>query len=41
MTDTDGAQPGMVVTKLEGRGPLNLLGRESFLALNTELDRLE
>ena len=41
MTDTDGAQPGMVVTKLEGRGPLNLLGRESFLALKTELDRLE
>ena len=41
MTDTDGAQPGTVVTKLEGRGPLNLLGRESFLALKTGLDRLE
>ena len=31
----------MVVTKLEGRGPLNLLGRASFLGLKTELDRLE
>ena len=41
MTDTDGAQQGTVVTKLEGRGPLNLLGRKSFLALKTELDRLE
>ncbi len=41
MTDTDGAQPGVVVTMLEGRGPLNLLGRASFLGLKTELDRLE
>ena len=41
MTDTDGAQPGVAVTKLEGRGPLNLLGRASFLGLKTELDRLE
>ena len=31
----------MVVTKLEGRGPLNLLGRASFLGLKTDLDRLE
>ena len=31
----------MVVTMLEGRGPLNLLGRASFLGLKTELDRLE
>ena len=29
------------MTKLEGRGPLNLLGRASFLGLKTELDRLE
>ena len=27
--------------KLEGRGPLNLLGRETFLTLKAELDRLE
>ena len=26
---------------LEGRGPLNLLGRASFLGLKTELDRLD
>lgn len=41
MTDADGAQPGVVVTKLEGRGPLNLLGRDTFLALKSELDRLD
>ena len=41
MTDTDGPQPGVVVIELEGRGPLNLLGRASFLGLKTELDRLE
>jgi len=41
MTDTDGAQPGIVVTTLEGRGPLNLLGRETFITLKAELDRLE
>lgn len=41
MDDNDGKRPGVVVTKLEGRGPLNLLGRETFLALKEELDRLE
>ena len=41
MTETDGAQPGVVVTKLAGRGPLNLLGKKSFLALKAELDRLD
>lgn len=41
MTDATEAQPGVVVTKLEGRGPLNLLGRESFLRLKDELDRME
>jgi len=34
-------QNGVAVTKLEGRGPLNLLGREVFLALKEELDRLD
>ena len=34
-------QNGVVVTKLDGRGPLNLLGREVFLALKDELDRLD
>jgi enoyl-CoA hydratase/carnithine racemase len=34
-------QNGVAVTKLEGRGPLNLLGREVFLALKAELDRLD
>ncbi len=41
MIDSTGAQPGIVVTKLEGRGPLNLLGRETFITLKAELDRLE
>ena len=41
MSDDTGAQPGVVVIKLEGRGPLNLLGRETFLTLKAELDRLE
>jgi len=41
MTDTREARPGIVVTKLEGRGPLNLLGKETFLALQAELDRLD
>ena len=41
MSDTDGAQPGVVVTKLEGRGALNLLGRDTFVALKVELDRLD
>ncbi len=41
MTDTNGAQPGVAVTKLEGRGPLNLLGEKTFLTLKAELDRLE
>ena len=40
MTDTDRAHQGVVVTKLVGRGPLNLLGRESILGLKAELDRL-
>ena len=31
----------MAVTQLEGRGLLNLLGRASFIGLETELDRLE
>lgn len=30
-----------MVTKLEGRGPLNLLGRETFRGLQAELDRLD
>ena len=38
MTDT---KPGVVIIQLAGRSPLNLLGRASFLALKTELDRLE
>ncbi len=41
MSETDGAQPGVVVTKLEGRGPLNLLGQDTFVALKAELDRLD
>ncbi|MCH9016550.1 MAG: enoyl-CoA hydratase/isomerase family protein [Chloroflexi bacterium] len=41
MTDTGKSQPRVVVTKLEGRGPLNLLGKETFLALKAELDRLD
>ena len=41
MTDTGKSQPRVVVTKLEGRGPLNLLGKETFLALKGELDRLD
>ena len=41
MTGNDEARPGVVVTKLAGRGPLNLLGRQSFLALQAELDRLD
>jgi hypothetical protein len=40
MTDTDQTVPGAVVTRLAGRGPLNLLGRESIVALKAELDRL-
>ena len=41
MIDPYGAQPGVAVTTLEGRGPLNLLGRETFLSLKAELDRLD
>ncbi len=41
MIDNDATKPGVVVTKLEGRGPLNLLGRETFLALKAELDLLD
>ena len=41
MIDTDGEQTGIAVTKLEGRGPLNLLGLASFNRLKIELDRLE
>jgi enoyl-CoA hydratase len=41
MADTTTGQPGIVVAKVEGRGLLNLLGRDTFLALKAELDRLE
>ena len=41
MSDIGSGQVGVVVTKLEGRGPLNLLGRDTFLGLNAELDRLD
>jgi len=41
MTDATGAQPGIVEIKLEGRGPLNLLGEKTFLTLKAELDRME
>ena len=41
MTDIGSGQVGVVVTKLEGRGQLNLLGRDTFLGLNAELDRLD
>jgi enoyl-CoA hydratase/carnithine racemase len=41
MTDQDEGNPGVAVIKLEGRGPLNLLGREVFLALKADLDRLD
>ncbi|MDA0263517.1 MAG: enoyl-CoA hydratase-related protein [Chloroflexi bacterium] len=41
MIRNGGDQSGVVVTKLEGRGPLNLMGLETFLALQTELERLE
>ena len=40
MTDNNATNPAVVVTNLEGRGPLNLLGKETFLALMSELDRL-
>ena len=32
---------GIALLKLSGRGPLNLLGRESFLKLNALLDQFE
>ena len=41
MSDIGSGQVGVVVTKLEGRGQLNLLGRDTFLGLNAELDRLD
>ena len=41
MTDNNATNPAVVVTNLEGRGPLNLLGKETFLALMSELDRLD
>ena len=41
MSDIGSGQVGVVVTKLEGRGQLNLLGRDTFLGLNSELDRLD
>jgi enoyl-CoA hydratase/carnithine racemase len=41
MTDNDARNPALPVTKLEGRGPLNLLGKETFLSLKAELDRLD
>ena len=34
-------QRSVAVTKLEGRGPLNLLGLEAFHGLKEELDRLD
>ena len=34
-------QNSVAVTKLEGRGPLNLLGLEVFHSLKDELDRLD
>ena len=34
-------QNSVAVTKLDGRGPLNLLGLEAFHSLNDELDRLD
>ena len=40
MTDIERTVPGVVVMRLDGRGPLNLLGRGSFLALSAELDRV-
>lgn len=41
MADPTQGQPRIVEIKLEGRGPLNLLGRETFLKLKADLDRLE
>ncbi len=41
MTDTDVEQPRVAVAMLEGRGPLNLLGRKGFVALKAQLERLE
>ncbi|GIS95745.1 MAG: hypothetical protein CM1200mP22_29820 [Dehalococcoidia bacterium] len=42
MSDIGSGQVGVVVTKLEGRGPLNLLGRDTFFwGFNAELDRLD
>ena len=41
MAERNGTQPGIEVTKLVGRGPLNLLGRQTFIALKAELDRLD
>lgn len=41
MIDFTEAHPGIAVVKLEGRGPLNLLGEKAFLTLKAELDRLE
>ena len=35
------AHSGIAMVKLEGRGPLNLLGKQTFLTLLAELDRLE
>ncbi|HIC55747.1 MAG TPA: enoyl-CoA hydratase, partial [Gemmatimonadetes bacterium] len=40
MTDIERTVPGVVVMRLDGRGPLNLLGRGSFQALKAELDRV-
>ena len=41
MADSNTRNAAIAVTKLEGRGPLNLLGKETFLALKAELDRLD
>ena len=41
MADNNRTQTGVAVTKLKGRGALNLLGREVLSALKIELDRLD
>ncbi len=40
MTSSD-PNPAVAVTRLEGRGPLNLLGPQAFFHLRSELDRLD
>ena len=41
MINTVWAQPGVAVITIEGRGPLSLLGLETFGILKAELDRLD